>query len=197
MRVSFSAATVVLAALSVSSCSVVQQVNQPPVVKADQPFSAAGTIEMQMESGEYTVRAASDARIRVSFAGNTGNAVAELKIDGTHANLVVRDTPHNNFRAMIEVPQVSDVSLHLTAGNLEMGAIQGSKSIDSRAGNVEIAVPNRDDYGTVDASVTAGDLHGGPFGGSGSGLTPHLSWSGPGKYRLDASLGAGNLEFRQ
>lgn len=185
---------VTLVALGLASCS--SRPDQPQAVKVEKPFAAAGSIEMQLEGGDYIVRAAPDERIRVSFGGNTGNAVAELATNGTHANLAIRDTPHNNFRATVEVPKAADLAVHLTGGNLEIAAITGNKEIDSKAGNVEISILNPNDYGSVDASVRVGNLNAGPFGDSGSGLSPHLRWSGPGKYRLHANLGAGNLELK-
>jgi hypothetical protein len=188
------ATLVLLAAIALASCSSGPE--QPPVVKADKPFAAAGSIEMQLEAGDYTVRASPDEHIRVTFAGNIGNAAADLTTAGTHANLAVKDTPHNNFRATIEVPATADITVHLTAGNLQIAAIAGNKDIDSTAGNVEISTPNSNDYGTVDATVKVGNLSAGPFGDSGSGLSPHLKWSGPGKYTLRATLGAGNLELK-
>ena len=185
---------VTLVALGLASCS--SRPDQPQAVKVEKPFAAAGSIEMQLEGGDYVVRAASDERIRVSFGGNTGNAVAELATNGTHANLAIRDTPHNNFRATVEVPKAADLAIHLIGGNLEIAAIMGNKEIDSKAGNVEISILNQNDYGSVDASVKVGNLKAGPFGDSGSGLSPHLRWSGPGKYGLRANLGAGNLELK-
>src|ERR1700746_726589 len=87
---------VVLAAMVLAaSCS--SRPDQPPVIKADKPFAAAGRIEMQLDGGDYIIRAGADERIRVSFAGNPGNAAAELATSGTHANLAIKDTPHNNF----------------------------------------------------------------------------------------------------
>jgi hypothetical protein len=136
-------------------------------------------------------------QVRVSFGGNTGNAATEVTTSGTRANLSITDTPHSNFRATIEVPATADLNVHLTGGNLEIGKIAGSKDIDSTAGNVGISISNANDYGTVDASVKVGNLDGGPFGDSGSGLAPHLKWSGPGKYTLRANLGAGNLELKR
>ncbi len=185
---------VILLALGLASCSSTP--DQPQAVKVEQPFAAAGSIEMQLEGGDYVVRAAPDERIRVFFGGNTGNAVAELVTNGTHANLAIRDTPHNNFRATVEVPKAADLVVHLTGGNLEIAAITGNKEIDSKAGNVEISISNPNDYGSVDASVKVGNLGAGPFGDSGSGLSPHLVWSGPGKYGLRANLGAGNLTLK-
>ena len=185
---------VLLAAIALASCSSAPE--QPAVMKVDKPFAAAGSIEMQLASGDYTIRAGPDEHIRVSFAGNTGNAAADLGTNGTHANLAIRDTPHSNFRATIEVPATADFTVRLTAGNLEVAAITGNKDIDSTAGNVEISIPNANDYGTVDAAVKVGNLDAGPFGDSASGVAPHLKWSGPGKYTLRASLGAGNLELK-
>ncbi len=185
---------ILLVAIALASCS--PQPEQPPVVKADKPFAAAGSIEMQLDSGNYTVRASPDEHIRVSFAGNIGDATADLGISDRHANLAVKDTPHNNFRSTIEVPATADIVVRLSAGNLEVGAIGGSKDIDSKAGNVEISIPDSGDYGSVDAVVKAGNLSAGPFGDSGSGLSPRLKWSGPGKHTLHVSLGAGNLELK-
>lgn len=189
---------VLLAAIALASCTLNrdQSPDQPPVARADKPFAAAGSIDMRLESGDYTIRASPDEHIRVSFAGNIGNATADLGTTGTHANLAVRDTPHSNFRATVEVPATADLTVHLTAGNLELAAIAGNKDIDSKAGNVEISIPNANDYSAVDAAVTVGNLDAGPFGNSGSGLSPHLKWSGPGKYTLRASLTAGNLELK-
>src|SRR5947208_1805080 len=188
------AIVMLLAAIALASCS--SRPEQDPVMKADKPFAAAGSIEMQLDGGDYIIRASPDERIRVSFAGDTGNAAADLATSGTHANLAIRDTPHTNFRATVEVPATADVTVRLTGGNLELAGITGNKDIDSKAGNVGISIPNSNDYGTVDAAVKLGNLDGGPFGNSGSELSPQLKWSGPGKYTLRASLGAGNLELK-
>jgi hypothetical protein len=189
---------ILLAAIALASCSSRPEpaTVMAPVMKVDKPFAPAGSIEMQLDGGDYIIRASPDERIRVSFAGDTGNAAAELGTSGTHANLTIRDTPHSNFRAIVEVPATSDLTVHLSGGNLEVAAITGNKDIDSKAGNVGIAIPNSNDYGTVDAAVKVGDLKAGPFGNSESGLAPHLKWSGSGKYTLRASLGAGNLELK-
>ena len=195
---------IVLIAIGLASCSSKPEQSpvssstpeQPPVIKADKPFVAAGNIEMRLSGGDYIIRASTDEHIRVSFGGNAGNAAAEVTTSGTRANLSITDTPHSNFRATVEVPATADLTVHLTGGNLEVAAITGNKDIESKAGNVEIAIPNSNDYGTVEASVKVGDLNAGPFGDSGSGLSPHLKWSGSGKYTLRASLGAGNLELK-
>ena len=126
-----------------------------------------------------------------------GSATAEVTTSGSRANVAIKDTPHSNFRATIEVPATADLTVHLTGGNIEIGRIAGNKDINSTAGNVAISIPDPNEYGTVDAAVKVGNLDGGPFGDSGSGLAPQLKWSGSGKYTLRASLGAGNLELKR
>ena len=190
-------ATVILAAACCTSCfNMSVGPNNPPVVQAEKPFTSGGSIEMELSGGNYSVKPAAGDTIRVTFSGNTGNATADLNTNGLKATLAVKDTPHNNFNAVIEVPKTSDVVVRLAAGNLEMAALTGSKDVDSQAGNVEITAGNRDDYASVDAAVKAGNLDGGAFGKTEGGIGQHLTWSGHGKYTLRANLGAGNLELK-
>ena len=159
----------------------------------DKPFVSAGNIEMQLDSGNYVITAASDDHIRVTFGGNTGNATEQLASTGSQATLTVQNTPQNRFQASIEIPKASNLMIHLKAGNLDVAAISGNENIESTAGNLKIKVGDPNDYSNVDATVRVGDLNAGPFGKSDSGLGPHLTWTGKGKYTLRANLGAGNL----
>jgi hypothetical protein len=95
------------------------------------------------------------------------------------------------------VPKASDLVTHLTAGEFTLGAITGNKDIESTAGNVTIDVADPNEYAGVDASLKAGNIDAAPFGGSKSGVLPHFTWSGQGKYMLHARLGAGNLVLRK
>ena len=165
-------------------------------LSAEKPFAAGGRIEMQLESGNYEVHSSTDNRVRITTDEYIGNASVEVTAEGTNARVQTRDTP-NKFRATIEVPATADLVVHLTAGNLEIGAIAGSKDINSNAGNIRIDVGNPDDYASVDATLKAGDINAAAFGGSKSGLMPHFTWSGPGKHTLRADLGAGNLVLRR
>ena len=176
-----------------TSCSTPSAPEQPQVVKAEHSFVSAGSIEMNLDGGNYQIRTADTDQIRVSFGGDPGTATAELTTNGTHASLTVKDTPHKNFQAFIDVPKAADVVLRLAGGNLQMAAITGNKDIENKAGNVEIAVGSATDYASVDASVEVGNLDAAPFGASDSILSHHVTWSGQGKYTLRAKLGAGNL----
>lgn len=162
----------------------------------EKSFVSGGRIAMYLEGGDYEVRAADGNQIRVTLRGNVGDTKVEVNTNGTHADVTVKDTPHNNFHATIEVPKAADLNVRLSAGNLTLAAITGNKDIQSHAGNVEISVGDPNDYSSVDASVKAGNIDADAFGGSKSGLFRHFKWSGRGKYTLQAHLGAGNLELR-
>ncbi len=162
----------------------------------EKPFVSGGRIVMHLEAGDYEVRPAADNRIRVTLSGNIANTKVELITSGSLADVTVKDTPHNNFHATIEVPKAADIKIRLSAGNLVVAPITGNKDIESHAGNAEISVGDANDYLSVDASVTAGNIDADAFGGSKSGLFRHFKWSGRGKYTLQAHLGAGNLELR-
>jgi len=186
------------AAIALASCSSApdRSTVAAPALKVDKPLAAGGSIEMHLDGGDYKVRASSDGHVRVTFTGNPGNATADLDTNGPHANLAIRDTPHSNFQATVEVPATAGLTIRLAGGNLDIAAITGNKDIDSKAGNIAVAIPDSNDYASVDASVTAGNIDAGPFGDSTSGVSPHLKWSGSGKYTLHISLGAGNLELK-
>jgi len=164
-------------------------------VVADKPFVAAGKINLELDGGSYVVRTTADNHIRVTFTGNTGNAKTELTARETDATVEVKDTPRN-FRATIEVPPVADLVVHFKGGELVMEPIAGNKDVQSYGGDIRIGVGDPNDYSAVDASLKDGEIDAGVFGGSKSGLLPHFTWSGPGKYTLRADLGAGSLALR-
>jgi hypothetical protein len=159
----------------------------------EKPFVSGGKIALQLSAGGYTVRPAAGTAIRVTLSGDVGTAKVDVTTTDTDAKVSVKDTPHNNFKATIEVPQTADLTIRLTAGELKVEAITGSKDIENNAGNVDIVTGDSQDYASVDASVKAGDLNAGPFGESQSGLFRSLTWTGKGKYTLRANLLAGNL----
>ena len=163
---------------------------------AEKPFAAGGRIEMQLDGGEYAIRASADNRVRIATDEHIGDAVVAVTAEGTNARVEATNTP-NQFKATIDVPAAADLVIYLKAGELSIGEIAGNKDLDSFAGNITVAVGNPNDYASVDATLKAGDIQASAFGGSKSGLMPHFTWSGPGKRTLRADLGAGNLVLRR
>jgi len=198
MRTATGFAVVVAASLSAFACVQfdTRSTRTGTPLTAERPFAAGGRIEMQLESGNYEIVSTTDKRVRIASDDHIGDANVEVTAEGTTARVQTKNTP-NKFRATIEVPAAADLVVHLTAGNLEIGAIAGNKEIHSNAGNIRIVVGNPDDYASVDAELKAGDIDASAFGGSKSGLMPHFTWSGPGKRTIRADLGAGNLALKR
>jgi hypothetical protein len=165
-------------------------------VSTEKPFAAGGRIEMQLSGGSYDVRTGGD-RVRVATSGHTGDTKVDVATDGASAKVTVSDTPHSNFHATIDIPKTADVVIRLTAGDLSVAPIAGNLDVDSTAGNVNIDVSNANDYASFTAEVKAGDLKADAFDVRKSGLLQNATWTGPGKYRLRATLGAGNLIVRR
>jgi len=199
VRPSFCAVLTVTTALSLSACDQRQSstsqtsAETAPAPVADKPFIAGGKINFDFDGGGYEIKTTADNHIRVAVGGNKGDAKVDVTVDGNNADVKIKDTPHSNFRAIVEVPATADIVVRLKGGELKMDAITGNKDVESYAGNVEIAVGDPKDYAQVDAAVKAGDINASPFGGSKSGLMQEFTWSGDGKHTLRAHLGAGNL----
>ncbi len=190
---------VVATALCVPACHQPQSSTtqtgaaEAPAPVADKSFVAEGTINLDLDGGAYEIKPGADNHIRVAVSDTSGKTRVDVAVNGSHAEVKIKDTPHSNFHAVVEVPARADVVVRLTGGELKMNAITGNKDVESYGGNVEIAVGDPSDYAHVDAAVKAGDIDARPFGGSKSGLLQEFTWSGQGKYTVRAHLGAGNL----
>jgi len=164
----------------------------------DKAFVSGGKVDIHLEAGDYQVKASSDNHVRVTLSGDMGNTVAEVVINAAHAGVNVHNTPNHSehFHVVIEVPKVSDVVVRLTAGDLTVDEITGSKDVETRAGDVKIAAGDPDLYSKVDASVMVGDINPGPFGSKTGGFGRKITWTGKGKYTFHAHLLAGDLKIR-
>lgn len=170
-----------------------------PQGTVEKSFAAGGHIQLRLEAADYRISGAPDAKIRVSWRvehpEDTARVAAEVQVTGTTAAVVTR-SPKNGVHFTIEVPQRSDIAVDLSAGDLEVRGIEGSKSVSSWAGDILIDVGKPDQYRHVDATVRFGDLSAQPFGFATGGVWRSFTWSGPGKYSLKVRLFAGDLTFR-
>jgi hypothetical protein len=185
------AAAIFLSTLSIMPMSLIAQSLGSP---AEKDFVSGGRVTMTLESGDYKIRASSDNRLHVRWNEASGARV-KLTTNGKSADLRVENTPHNNFHATIEVPALADLRIRLTAGDMSVTGIKGDKDIEANAGDLNISVGSSSDWGDVDASVTAGDLHAPAFKAATGGLFRSIKWKGPGKYRLHVHLTAGDVNL--
>lgn len=151
-------------------------------------------MRLDLEAGTYALEPGADDAIVVTWsAGPEASPRVRLEGSGNRAVLVVAHTPHQGFRVRVQVPSRCDLHVHLTAGDLKIGPIEGNKDISMRAGDLRVAVPHPEAYGSVQASLWAGNIHAGAFGGEKGGLFRSFAWQGTGPYGLRVSTWAGDV----
>jgi len=192
MKTAIGIAAVLTVVLSLAPVSLTSQTSGNP---AEKDFVSGGKVEITLESGDYDIRASADNRIHVRW-NEASRARVKLTTNGKSADLRVENTPNNNFHATIEVPALTDLRIRLTAGDMSVAGIKGDKDIEANAGDLNISVGSSSDWGDVDASVTAGDIHAPAFQAAKGGLFRSLNWKGPGKYRLHVHVMAGDVNLR-
>ena len=165
----------------------------------DKPFSKGGTIVMSLAAGDYRVSGRVEDRIRIAWRADRPEQAANLRanIEVSGQKAVLRTSGfRNGVHFTIDVPARSDIEIDLSAGDLEVRGIEGSKRVESWAGDVSIDIGQPEQYRTVEASVRAGDLRAEPFKVSKGGLMRSFTWTGKGPYSLKAKLFAGDLTLR-
>lgn len=166
----------------------------------ERQFAPGGQVRMDLSAADYTIEAGRDDRILVRWEVHSPEDAARVKVDiqrqGSAATITTKG-PHNNFRVLIELPARTDLRVELSAGELKIRGIEGSKDVGSWAGDIDIDVGRASDYATAEASVRAGDLTAPAFNVSKSGLFRSFSWKGPGRYTLRVKLTAGDLRLRE
>ena len=157
-------------------------------------FVRGGAIRMDLCSSGIDVIGEDSDRIRVSFDNHRGNDLkVRIETTGNRAELKVTGCPRNNFQLRIEIPKTSDLYVRMFAGQLEIKGIAGDKDVQLHAGELDMEIGEAKDYSRVEASVNTGEIDASPFGVSKGGLFRSFDRSGPGKYRLHAHVGAGQL----
>lgn len=189
--------------LSLALLAMTVTVNAQTQGTVEQKFVSGGLIRMHLESGGYTIRAtdSTEPRIVVTYHVNSESDLRKVKVEihsgPSTADVEIRDTPNNNFQAEIEVPRRSNLWVRLTAGKITVDSIDGDKDLGIRAGQLEVEIPNPDEYGHREASVWTGSIDASAFGVNKGGLFRSFDQPGPGKYRLRAHVMSGEIDFRE
>ncbi len=184
--------------LLMSGAAMAQTTTTPGVTEQD--FVSGGSVRLKLEAGEYVIRPSDTEKIVVTVTAETEAYEKQVKVqitrNGPYATVRVSNTPSNHhFKAEIEVPRRSDLEVRMTAGELRVEPVEGSKDIELRAGELVIAVPNPEEYGHREASVWAGSVEASAFEVSKGGLFRSFEQSGQGKYRLHAHLMSGEIQL--
>ncbi|HEY2820166.1 MAG TPA: hypothetical protein VGJ06_03910 [Candidatus Acidoferrum sp.] len=158
-------------------------------------------LSLDLRSGDYKVVGSTAEKVSVRTTGDRAEKGREVSLTfkhmNNHAELRMTGGPINNGPSiLIEIPKASNLTVRLPFGDLNIEGVSGDKDVELHAGDLNIEVGNPADYAHVDASVNAGDLSAGPFGETKDGLFRSFEKTGPGRYRLHAHVGAGDLNLR-
>jgi hypothetical protein len=183
------------AAFLIAQSENIEQVGKSPV---EAKLAPGGKIRMDLCPGGVEITGHDEHTLRVSYDASNGHDDVRVRIQvmGDHADLRVTGCPHNNFRLTIEVPQSANLHVRMFAGEMTVNGVAGNKDVELHFGELNLNIGDSADYGHVDASVLSGDLEARPFDVSKGGLFRSFEWTGPGKYRVHAHVGAGEIDLR-
>ena len=165
--------------------------------EVERKFGPGGTVRLELDAGDYEIIGSRDDRIRVTWDEKKNDTEVTLRIDAAASRATVRtDTPwHDGSKVRIELPRRTNIVVKLSAGDLDISGIEGSKDVSAAAGDVTIGVGARDQYRYVSASVRVGELNADPFNVNKDGLFRSFEWTGKGPYELRAHLTVGDLKL--
>ena len=153
-------------------------------------------LEIELGSGDYQIVASASDSIAVVYDEGNGDAMRKVKvqIDSGHGqNHLKIAGPKSNFHVVIEVPRKTDLRVRMSAGGLSIGDVEGNKDIEIVAGTLELNSLRPQDYAQADFSVRIGDVYAPLFKTAKTRLWRSFKTAGPGKYRLHAHVGVGDM----
>ncbi len=156
-------------------------------------------LSIELGSGDYEIVASESDSIAVVYAETNPGDILKVHVaiaSGHGQNSLKVAGPKSNFHAVIEVPRKTDLRVRMLSGGLHVGDVEGNKDIEIRAGNLELCAIHPEDYARADFSVRVGDVNAPIFKVARNGLWRSIKTVGPGKYRLHAHVGVGDLTLR-
>ena len=152
-------------------------------------------LDIELGSGDYQIVASASDSIAVVYdEGSDAVRKVKVQIDSGHGqNHIKIAGEKSNFHAVIEVPRRTDLRVRMNAGGLSIGDVEGNKDIEIVAGNLELNSLRPEDYAQADFSVRVGDVYAPLFKTAKTKLRQPFRTSGPGKYRLHAHVGVGDM----
>lgn len=163
----------------------------------EQQLDGDKLMRLQLHAGDYRILPGKSDSLVVVYETKTPQELKSVTIhfdSRERENLLVMEGP-KDYKVRIEVPRQTNLHVRMTAGDLRIGRVEGNKNVELSAGDLDIDNFFPDDYGRVDLSVKIGDVDGGPLNISKSGFWRRHQSLGPGRYRLHAHVGVGDLSL--
>ena len=119
-----------------------------------------------------------------------------LRAEGSRGELEISGGPRSEFKILIQIPRNTGLHVRVPAGDFTVEGTVGDKDVELMAGSLIVRAGDPQEYASVEASVYAGGLNAGRFDTSKGGLFRSFKRLGPGRYKLYAHVGAGDLTLK-
>jgi len=164
-------------------------------------FPSGGELRLYPCPSETVIKGTDQNKIRVSFVADHSTDSSRVRVglraSGNSGRVEITGCPHNNFHVTVEVPQKSGLMVRMFAGQLDIRDIKGDKDVELHFGQMDVAMGKASEYAHIDGSVNTGEVDAPAFDVSKGGLFRSFSKEGPGRYRLHAHVGAGQLSLAE
>lgn len=163
-------------------------------------FISGGQVELALRFGQVEVIPSEEPRLTLIYVMRSRHkdfsrkVETQFEVGPAQAKLSLRGPSQGTIDVQLKVPLLTDLYLRVFAGDISVGRIEGSKDVETRAGDIRIFLPQTSDLGSVDASTHAGDVKA-PFGKAHGWIGNKLEYQGGGKYRLHAHTFAGDIDI--
>ena len=163
-------------------------------------FAPGGRLQLEVRSGDVRISGGDSSKISIHYEGRNGNDIGEVQVRckklGSNAELSISGGPRNEFLIRIDVPRETVLRVRMPFGALEIERVRGSKDVEIHAGQLTMEIGDPNDYAQIEASVTTGALESDVLGISKGGLFRSYKKDGPGKYKLSAHVGSGEIDLQ-
>jgi hypothetical protein len=163
-------------------------------------FAAGSRLELEVRSGDVRISGTDNNKILIHYEGTAANEVEHVVVRckkiGSKNKLEISGGPRNQFQIWIEIPRETDLQVRMPFGDLDIVKVHGDKNVELHAGQLTMEIGDPKDYSKIEASVLTGELNISPLGVEKGGLFRSYEKDGPGKYRLYAHVGSGELDLQ-
>jgi hypothetical protein len=184
---------VITAGVSFAQDAKLDEIGKSPV---ETKFVSGGQVRMDLCPSAIQIVGSDEPALRVSYHPDRDNVRVRLQVSGNRSDLRLTGCPHNNFHVHIEIPKSSALYVRMFAGQLDVEDVMGDKDVELTFGQLNLDVGKTEQYARVDASVNSGEINASAFDVEKGGLFRSFDQHGPGKYRLHAHVGAGQVDLR-
>lgn len=158
------------------------------------------TLRLHLHDGDFRVVGADTDVLTIRAEGKHLDQARKVKIqevrDGDSVDLTLSHVPKNELQVTITIPRNTHLYARMRGGDLTVDGVTGNKDLALTGGDLTVGVGDPAEYAHVDLQVKFGDISGSQFGSPKGEIGNSVLADGPGEYRLQAHVFAGDLTLK-